>query len=328
MSESSSPHVSASAGLESSGVATETEVDPLLAPPDRPCFVLVVGASGFVGRHLLRRLSARGHRIRAVARARRGRAGADTEWVTADIADPAHVRGLAEGCDVLVNLAGVWREGDGSTFTGVHDEGTRHLVSEALDAGIERFIHLSVLGAADREDAFFGSKFEGDRHLLDSALQHVIFRPSVIFGPGDHFTTVIARWLRRLPLFPVPGSDSLLLQPVAIEDAIDALCQAVEREDVTNLDCELLGPGRLGCGKIVRTIAGVLRLRRPVVPVEGFLSESMAGISGRMGLPVRLARGQAYLFRRRRAARRSENALRKIFNIEPLPFREALEDYL
>lgn len=312
-------------------IATETAVDPILEGWDRPQTILVVGAGGFLGRHLSGRLRSRGHRVRGLGRTGRpgdGVPGAGLDWVAADIADRGQVAGVAEGCDTVVHLAGIRRESGRQTFRRVHVEGTRHLLRESVAAEVRRFIYVSVLGAADGAAELFHSKHQAEQIVRGGEIEHVIFRPSIVFGPDDHFITVLRRWLRRLPIFPVPGERTLLLQPAAIEDVTDALCQAVERSDVREVTYELIGPSRLALAKIVRIVARFLELRSVVVPVPRAFSGGLSALSDRFGLPVTLAREQGKLLLRRGVARRDQNAMRSVFHLEPMPFRQALADYL
>lgn len=312
--------------------ALETAEDPLLEGFDRPLTVLMVGASGFVGRHLLERLVSRGHRVRAVARSGRPEGsrvlGDQVQWVAADITDPDDVDGLSRDCDVLVHLAGIRREGPGQSFRGVHVEGTRHLLEEAARCGTGRFVHVSALGASPRGAPFFRTKFEAEQAVRASDLDWVIARPSAVYGPDDHFVSPTARWLQAFPVFPVPSGDRIVVRPAAIEDVADALCQSVERDEMANKTYLLTGPDRLGLAEAVRTVASVLGLRRWVLPVPQAAANTFFRAADRMGLPaLPVIEGWA-LLARRPDVRIRMNHFRSAFNIEPLPFRVALEDYL
>lgn len=311
--------------------AVETREDPLLASFSRERQVLVVGASGFVGSHLLARLAARGHTVRAVGRTgapERGPRFRGIQWIRADVTRESQVRGLAEGCEVVVHLAGVRRESDGHTFRRVHVEGTRHLLSEAVRAGAGRFVFVSALGAELEAHPFFASKAEAEDLVRSSDLEWAIFRPAAVFGPDDHFMAPTARWLRRWPLFLVPAGRDLVLRPAAIEDVADALMQSVERDDLVGETYCLAGPERLTLEACVRTVARVLRLRRWVRSVPPQVAERLLAVTRGMGLPSpSLAEGWRLLFGRP-DPRAGPEDFRRIFHIEPLPFREALEDYL
>lgn len=312
----------------------ETAEDPLLAGLERPVSVLVVGASGFLGRHLLERLASRGHRVRAVGR--RGRPGDEPErpevaWLAADVTEERQVAGLARGCEVVVHLAGVRREGGSQTFRAVHVEGTRRLLAEAKRAGAERFLLVSALGVEAVEDPYFRTKREAEALVRDSGVQGVIVRPALVFGPGDHFVSAVVRWLERFPVFCLPRSWNRPVQPAAVEDVTDALCQCVEREDVADDTHTLAGPEPLTLAEAARTVARVRGLRRAVLTLpDGLASPVLAvarRLAGRLGIPP----DEWEVLRRAGrppAPHRGVDAFRTVFQIEPMPFRAALEDYL
>lgn len=308
---------------------TETAVEPLLPDVEEPATVLLAGGTGFVGRHLARRLLARGHRVRLLSRhAPSGRVEPGAEWREADLTRPATLEGAARGCDAVVHLVGIADEKGGASFRLVHVEGTRHLLAEAERAGVERFVYLSAVGARGDGGPFFRTKYEAELLVRDAAPGHVIFRPSVIYGPDDHFTSALRSLLRGLPVFPILGVGSLRLQPVSIEDVADALVQAVERPELEWRTFELVGPERLKFAKIVRVVARALRLERPVLHLPPTLARPVLWAVQRLGLPAPLTAQQLEMFREASLLRRGDNPLRTVFHLEPLPFRDAVEDYL
>lgn len=316
-------------------VASETRVstapapDPLLVGPERELTVLVTGGTGFVGTHLARRLVSRGHRVRTLSRNRGERSlPSKVEWRAGDVTVPGSIEGAARGCDAVVHLAGIAEERGTQSFEAVHVEGVRHVLSEAEGGGVDRFVLVSAAGAREEGSPFFRTKFAGERAAEASDLDHVIFRPSIVYGPGDRFTTELASLLRRLPVFPIPGVGSLRLQPVSIEDVTDALVQALERRDTLGRVYELGGPERLKFSKIVRVVAAALGVRRPIVHLPGPVATVTLWLVGRLGLPAPVTPQQLDMFREASLFTRADNPLRTVFRLEPLPFREAVADYL
>lgn len=334
MPEGPPPHalgysIDSAVGSYAESVLTEAEVDPLLAGPARPSRVLVTGARGFVGRHAVSRLLSRGHRVRGLSRSPPSPGPSDRlEWWKGDVTDPRTIRGVAEGREAVLHLVGIAQARDATTFHRVHVEGTRNVLEEAARAGVERFVYVSAAGARPGGSPFFRSKHEAEWEVMRSGRRHVIFRPSVVYGPGDHFTTALASLLRRLPVFPVLTVGSLRLQPVAVEDVADALVQAVERPDIEDGVYELVGPEQLKFSKIVRVVARALDLRRPVVQLPRILAGPALWLAGRLGLPLPLSPEQLDMLREASLLSRGDNALRTVFRVEPLPFRDAVVDYL
>lgn len=312
-------------------VATQTAEDPLLAALQESRRVLVTGATGFVGRHLLARLASQGHRVRALSRSVEESdlpVGRPVEWRRGDVTRGETLFGVASDCEVVVHLVGIARPRGKETFRAVHVEGTRNVIAEARRAEVGRFVFLSAVGARAGGPPFFETKHEAETEVASSGLQFVVFRPSVIYGPGDHFTSTLVRLLRRLPVFPVLGPGSLRLQPVSIEDVTDAIGQAVVRPDLANRYFELAGPERLKFSKIVRVVAGAVGVRRPLVPIPAWLSKPALGLVRRLDLPAPITPQQLELFHEASLLSRSDNVLRTVFRLEPLPFRVAVADYL
>lgn len=324
--------------MPSSGTAGETLVEtaeePLLAGLDRPLTVLVVGAGGFVGRHLLERLASRGHRVRAVDREGEPEDSAslrEVTWLAADITREREVAGLARDCDALVHLAGIRRETPGCTFEDVHVRGTRHLLEEARRAGTERFILVSALGATASAEPYGRSKYRAEQEVRDAGVEGVVLRPAVIVGPGDHFTSAVIRWLERFRVFPVPRAWDGVVRPTAIEDVADALCQCVERSDVADRTFTLAGPERLRLSEAARTVAAVAGHPRAVVRVPDPVARPVAALTRWLARRAEMPPDEWDVFRRIGRTpdpREGAEAFRRVFQIEPMPFRAVLEDYL
>lgn len=318
--------LSASSG---SAVATEPAQDALLTQIPRPRSVLVVGATGFLGRHAVARLVARNHRVRALCRTPDPRSlPCGVDWWPADITHPRDVAGAASEQDVVLHLVGTPDEKSGVGFRELHVEGTRNLLDEASRTGVERFVYVSTVGARSEGSPFFRSKWEAEREVVRSGLEYLILRPSIVYGPGDRFITALVLLLRRLPVFPVLGAGWMRLQPVAVEDVVDALVQAVERPDMGDALYELGGPERLRFTRIVRVIAGVLGLQCPIVQLPRSMAEPALWAVKRLGLPAPLTPQQLDMFREASTLTKANNALRTVFRVEPMPFRDAVRDYL
>lgn len=324
--------------VPSSGTAGEPLVevaeDPLLTGLDRALTVLVVGAGGFVGRHLLERLASRGHRVRAVDREGEPAGFApmrEVTWLAADITREAQVAGLARECDAVVHLAGIRRETPERTFEDVHVRGTRHLLDEARRAGTERFIFVSALGATASTEPYGRSKYRAEQEVRDAGVEGVVLRPAVIVGPGDHFTSAVVRWVERFRVFPVPRCWDGVVRPTAIEDVADALCQCVERGDVADRTFTLAGPERLRLSEAARTVAAVAGHPHAVVRVPDPVAGPVAAVTRWLADRAQLPPDEWDVFRRigrMPDPREGAEAFRRVFQIEPMPFRAVLEDYL
>ncbi len=317
----------------SSSTALAEKPEPLLEPPDDAHQVLVAGASGFLGRHLVPRLVARGHRVRGLARRRPSGGELATlgvEWWTADVREPADLIGAAADCDRVIHLAGGWvpdPEG-GDDPEELHHGGTLNLVREALDAGVERLVYVSALGARPDGSPFFRAKYAAEREVQEVDLEAVVFRPAVVYGEGDRFTADLRAMLERYPVLPVFGDTEFRLQPVSIEDVVEALCQAVERPGFGAEVFELGGPAPLRFTEIVDAVAEAVGAGSRTARLPAALEPLLTRAAGALGWPRPWS---AERFRRLRESgllAGPEHALRAVFRLEPLPFREVLADYL
>jgi NADH dehydrogenase len=242
--------------------------------------VLVVGGSGFVGSHLVRRLAGRGLRV-VVPTRRRERAKHLTllptvEVVEADVHDDAMLGRLCADQDAVVNLVGILRGGNGvpygAGFARAHVELPRRVAEAARRAGIDRFMHMSALKAdAAAPSGYLRSKAAGEaavRLVLPSA---TIFRPSVIFGPGDAFLAMFAGLLKFAPVMPLaaPGAR---FQPVWIGNVADAFVEGLMRPESDGQTYELCGPNVYTLRQLVEYAGECSGRRRPVVGLSPALS--------------------------------------------------------
>lgn len=316
---------------DTGGVKTRERLEPVRLESAPPLRVLVVGADGFLGRHLLPRLAGRRHLVRATylgePKAHLHALGA-ADWREVDLTRPGDVHGLADDCDVAVHLAGLFTHSGGQTLAQVHGTGTRNLLAECVRAGVDRFVYVSVLGARPGADDYLGTKFDAESAVLTANVPSVILRPSVIYGPGDRFTSTIVRLLRTLPVFPMPGGGRFEVQPLAVEDMTDALTQCVERPDLNNRQFELAGPERLEFQEIVASVSAALGVRRPRLYVPRTVASLAARCAAVMGIPAPFAAEQLEILTTGSVLSTDENPLLRVFFVKPLPFGDAVADYL
>lgn len=325
------PPQSDDTGEEAASVAAREQPAPIEPTPTPACRVLVTGAAGFMASHLLPRLESRGHLVRAGWHGREGpgrQAAPGVEWRRLDVTIPDSLAGAASGCDVVVHLAGCRTPREGFSLEAVNVTGTRNVLVAAAAAGVQRFVYVSALGASPMGGDFYRSRFQAEDAVMSSGLEYVILRPSVVYGPGDHFVSAIVRLLRRLPAFPMLGDGTFRLQPLAVEDMVDALTQSVERPDIEGGLFELAGPDRLSFTSIVRTVGDVARCARPVVPLPDLLAGRAVSLAGKAGFDAPFTREQLDVLRWGSVLSGPDNPLRTVFRVKPLPFRDALEDYL
>ena len=191
--------------------------------------VLVTGANGFVGSHVVPALLGAGHRVIALVRDEDGAEAvmrrlpdarrADVEVRLGDVTRPGTLAAALAGAEAVVHLAAVPRDWDGGqTLRLVNTEGTRNVVAAMKAAGVDRIVHLGGLGVADEPDLHFASsKARGMAIVRESGLRWTILAPSLLFGPRDGFFNILAGLVRMSPgIVPLTGNGGARFQPLAI----------------------------------------------------------------------------------------------------------------
>ncbi|CAB3725250.1 hypothetical protein LMG3458_04338 [Achromobacter deleyi] len=254
--------------------------------------ILVIGGTGFIGRHLIARLSGAQHQI--LVPTRRYGQGRDLQLLPTvtlldrDVHDDAALDDLARGCDAVVNLVGILHGKSGrpyrSDFAQAHVLLPQRIARACRRQGVRRLLHVSALGA-DSAGASMYQRSKGDG---EAAIQKeladwreggwTIFRPSVVFGPDDNFTNMFARLARWLPVLPLAGAQARM-QPVYVGDVVSAMVTALGDSHTCGKAYELGGPQVYTMGEIARLCAAWGGHPRPVI-----------------GVPMGVGRLQAMLF--------------------------------
>jgi NADH dehydrogenase len=251
--------------------------------------VFITGATGFVGRAVVQALRAEGHAVRCLVRrgSERDLHGFEAiERVEGDVLDPAAALEAAiSGCDTVVHLVGIIREypSRGITFERIHHEGTRNVVQAAVAAGARRFLHMSALGTrAGARSRYHQTKWAGEEAVRGSGLAWTIFRPSIIYGEGDGFLSLLAGMVKRLPVVPVLGDGRNRLQPVQIEQVAAGFARAVTHDASTKQTYDVAGPDALTMLDVVTMLAAALHRRIHLVRVPLTLVRPMTSALHRL----------------------------------------------
>lgn len=244
--------------------------------------VLVLGGSGFVGRHVAAKLSAAGHDIVVITR-RRERARhllllPTVQVVEGDPFDGAVLARYAAGATASINLVGVLHERGRQTFERAHVELPGVLVAACKSAGIRRILHLSALGAgANAPSRYLRSKAAGEAAIAASGLAWTVFRPSVIFGPEDTFLNLFAKLSRLLPVIALAGANARF-QPVYVGDVAASIVAALSDDETSGQRYELCGPRVYTLEQLVRYVGEVTGAARPIVPLGPMLASLQARV--------------------------------------------------
>jgi len=228
--------------------------------------ILLTGATGTVGSALLRRLTADGRPVRALVRDQRrlGDQRVRVQIALGDLSDPPTFRNALRGVHTVVHLAASIRDQPRGSIEELNAVATLRLVRAAERAGVERFVFFSAMNAHHHSRTrFFRAKALAEEAVVESPISSIVFRPSIIYTPGDPWLTLLDR-LSRLPAVPISGSGRALYQPVWAEDVAEAVVNALNGG---NSRFELAGPEVLSYDDIVRTVLRARHRRRRLVHV-------------------------------------------------------------
>jgi len=234
--------------------------------------ILVTGGTGFVGPKVVHELRAEGHEVRCLVHDRKHGAKVAAwgcELAEGDMTNAASLREAVRGCDVVVHLVAILT-GRREDFERIMEQGTRDLVAAAKDEGVRRFVLMSALGttAETRELVpYFHAKWEMEQTVKGSGLEHVIFRPSFVFGPDGGVLQPFKRIARLSPVTPITGSGQQRIQPIWVEDVAAHFAAGVEKPEAANRTFELGGPDVVTWDELWARLKRVIGVRRPSVHV-------------------------------------------------------------
>jgi uncharacterized protein YbjT (DUF2867 family) len=257
--------------------------------------ILVTGASGFVGGHVVHELRRRDLPVRCLVRdARKASklAAWGCELAEGDITDPAAVRRAVQGARTVVHLVGI-RQGSEEQFQRVMINGTRDLLAAAREADVGRFVQMSALGTSEETKnlvPYYHAKWETEQLVRGSGIPFVIFRPSFIFGPDGGILPTFAKLAKLTPVTPIIGSGKQRIQPIWADDAAVYFAEAVERDDVTGRLFELGGPDAVTWNEFWERLKRAKGLRRPNVHVPVGLMKVNALVTERLPGDIPLTR--------------------------------------
>jgi uncharacterized protein YbjT (DUF2867 family) len=267
--------------------------------------VLVTGAAGFVGSHVIPELLDGGHVIvglvRSAAAVERVRNRLDpavrarVETRVGDVTDPASLSAALEGVDAVVHLVAIPRDWNGGRdLTKMNTDGTRNVLEAMTAAGVRRLVHLGALGVEDDPALHYASsKARAEALVAASGLDWTILKPSLLWGERDGFFNIVADLVRLSPgIVPVPGDGKSRFQPLAVAELARAIRLSLEDSAHVGRIHELGGPRYWTYREITAEVCQAMHKRRAILPMPVPLIRLVAGTSEALHLPFPVATDQ------------------------------------
>ena len=284
--------------------------------------ILVTGATGFVGGHVLRRLE--GRSVRALARRPPDGLPAGVEPVAADLTRPETLRPALADVEVVVHAAAITgsrKEPYRGAYDDVNRRGTEHLVAAARGAGVRRLVVVSGLGTKPAPaGTYMATRWGLEEAVRGSGIPSVILQPSVLFGDGAEFVAALARLVRRSPVVPVLGGPGLRFQPFWVEDLVSCVVRAIDDGSATGRAIPLGGAEHVTMRQVLDTICRALGRRRLLLPLPLGLARVQASLMTALLPRPPLTPAALELFAFENAT--DLDACERAFGFRPRAFRE------
>ncbi len=266
--------------------------------------VTVLGATGFIGRYVVKRLAAEGAVVAAVGR-HASRAGfikpmgdvGQIALLEADLTDEPVLDAVVAGADAVVNLVGIKLERGTQRFEALHHRLPARLAAAARAAGVKQLVHVSAIGADPAApSAYHRTKAEGELALRAGFAEAVVLRPALVFGPEDDFFNRFAAMACLAPALPLIGGGTTRFQPVYVGDVAASVMAALDQPDAAGRIFELGGPRVLTFRELMALMLHEIGRRRLLVPVPFVLATFAAALVEWLPAPL-LTRDQVRMLR-------------------------------
>jgi len=234
--------------------------------------VLVTGGTGFVGPHVVRAIAERGHDLKLLVRDSTRSRELPGQPVVGEMTNTVSLQHAVEGIEAVVHLVAI-RQGKEEQFRRVMEQGTRDLVTAARDAGVRRFVLMSALGTSEETKdlvPYYHAKWEMEQAVKGSGVDHVIFRPSFVFGRDGGILPTFRKLAKLTPVTPIIGSGEQRIQPIWVDDVALYFAEALDKPETTNRTFDLGGPDIVSWNDFwqrLRTTLGIRRRPRLHVPI-------------------------------------------------------------
>ena len=260
----------------------------------KPKEILVFGASGQIGRHLIRKLTKNNYKVIAVTRNIHQKG-----YILKTQANPGYleivelpyfevkkITRLLDECSICINLIGILFEKRKNYFKNIHTEFPNLLSKLSAEKNIEKLIHLSSLGVEKSVNSNYAiSKLEGENLVKNNFDKAVVLKPSIVYSVDDNFTTSFMTLLNRLPIMPIYYQGKTKFAPIHVSDLVQIIFDVVEgKTDIQTIEC--IGPEILSFKEIILKLLKTIGKKRLLIPLPLALAKMTAKIFEIMPNPL------------------------------------------
>ena len=251
----------------------------------KPKNCLIFGASGQIGRHLIRKLTKNNYKVTAVTRnvhqkgyvlKTQGNAGY-IDIVELNIFNENKLKDLISRADICINLIGIlYEKNKGNTFENIHTIFPSLISKICKEYNVQQFIQLSALGIDDALDSNYAkSKLEGEKNIKNNFNNATILRPSVVYSVDDNFTTSFMTLLNRLFIFPLYYNGDTKFMPIHCSDLTEIIYQVISK-NIISKTIECVGPETISLKNILKRLLKLTEKKRLLIPLPLFLAKLSA----------------------------------------------------
>tara|TARA_B100000989_G_scaffold298368_1_gene287325 strand:+ start:14623 stop:15570 length:948 start_codon:yes stop_codon:yes gene_type:complete len=250
----------------------------------KPKNCLIFGASGQIGRNLIRRLTKNNLKVTAVTRNKHQKGyilktqanPGYLDLVEANIFDYNKIDSLVKKADVCINLVGILYESGSSTFKNIHVKFPEMLSKLCSKHNIKRFVHLSALGVESAYTSKYAlSKLSGENIVIDNFSNSIILKPSIVYSVDDNFTTMLMNIFNLLPFFPLYYYGKTTFMPIHCTDLCEIIANLVDR-NLEHKRIECIGPEKLSFKEIIEKLLKLIEKKRILIPIPIYVANLMA----------------------------------------------------
>ncbi len=287
--------------------------------------IAVTGGSGFVGRNLVNRLLQDNHEITVLAnrRAAKDIFGNKVRSVSGSVHSVPELLPAIQGSQIVFHLVGIIAETRQNTFEKTVSEGTTNVVKACCESGVKKIIYLSALGTSENaQTAYHKSKYQAEQTVINSGLEWVIIRASIIYGKNDGFLTVMSRLTKTLPFIPVFGDGKYKLQPIYIDDLTQVMTQAAVNSNAVRQIIDAGGPEQLEFVQVIDYLKNALGKKRLNFHIPFGVIKPVAALMELIVRPAPLTRDQLTMLKMGNTGDISK--MKSLLGINPIKFQDGL----